>query len=224
MTNAHLKSAPTNWQVVRNWIFDQEGEHEYQRRQIYALTDWIYQDLHFAMRSVYEWPSDLSEGPTDLSNRHERDVMNVYMAMSRDGDTWDLTAVYEQQPIIERGGDGSFDKDLLLPTSPIVTCGDKHWLYYAGADERHGTPDVVFPRKHAIGLATLRLDGFVSLTADAEGTLVTKPFVLKGEMLEFNVAAGNGSICVEVLDANEKPMVGFAEQDAKLKEHVDALR
>ena len=116
--------------------------------------------------SVYEWPGDTSEGPTDLKKRHERDVMNYYLATSRDGDAWDLQWIYASQPIVRRGGAGAFDKDLITPASTIVTHNDRHWLYYGGANERHGTPKVVFPRKHAIGVATLRLDGFISLTTD----------------------------------------------------------
>lgn len=108
MTNADVKSKPANWKTIRNWEFNREGKAERRRRQVYALTDWIYHGVHVALISVYEWPGDLSEGGSDLRKRHERDVMNFYIATSRDGDKWDLRWVYASQPMIPRGLDGAF--------------------------------------------------------------------------------------------------------------------
>lgn len=222
MTNPNVKQDPTNWKVVRNWIFDRQGKDEHRRRQIYSVNDWIYHGVHFGLMSVYEWPGDTSEGPTDLSKRHQRDVMNYYLATSRNGDGWDLQWIYAGQPIVRRGGDGTFDKDLITPASSIVTYNDRHWLYYGGANERHGTPEVVFPRKHAIGVATLRLDGFISLTADDRPAILeTKPFQLAGNRLEINLDAHRGQLRVEVLDSNAAPIQGFTGKEAKT---IDDLR
>jgi hypothetical protein len=112
-----VKANPTGWKTVRNWSFDREGGEEYRRRQIYSVTDWIYEGVHFGLMSVYEWPGDTSEGSEDFQRRHERDVMNFYIATSRDGDSWDLAWIYKGRPLIERGGDGSFDKDIIVPAS-----------------------------------------------------------------------------------------------------------
>ncbi len=222
MTSPDVKKDPTNWKVVRNWIFDREGKDEHRRRQIYSVNDWINHGVHFGLMSVYEWPGDTSEGPTDLAKRHERDVMNYYLATSRDGDQWDLQWIYANQPIVPRGNDGAFDKDLITPASTIVTHGDRHWLYYGGANERHGTPEVVFPRKHAIGVATLRLDRFISLTADDRPAMIeTKPFTLTGDQLEINVDAQRGQMRVDVLDVNGDVIEGFEGQDARA---IDDLR
>ncbi len=225
MLNPGVKSNPTNWKLVRNWIFDREGKDEHQRRQIYALTDWIYHGVHFGLLTVYEWPGDVSEGPADLKKRHERDVMNYYIATSRDGDAWDLQWVYAGQPIVPRGGDGTFDKDLIIPASTIVTHNDRHWLYFGGANERHGTAEATFPRKQAIGVATLRLDGFISLAANNEPAVVeTKSFTLEGESLQVNVDAGEGEIRVDVLDAAGVPLDGYSGEDAATFRNIDELR
>lgn len=226
MTNPAPKTNPTNWSLVREWKFDKLGTAEAQRRQIYATTCWVYHGIYFALLSVYEFPSDVSEGQvTDTRKRHERDVMNVYVATSRDGDSWDLRWVYAEQPLIPRGADGAFDKDILLTASTIVTHDDKHWLYYAGANERHGTEQVRFDRKHAIGLATLRLDGFVGLSAgDNEGTVVTKPFKLEGSQLQVNVDADGGEVSVEVLDETGRPLAGFSGTDIVPRANLDELR
>lgn len=226
MINPAPKTHPANWSLVREWIFDRGGKGETQRRQIYATTCWIYHGVHFALLSVYEFPGDVSEGQaTDTHRRHERDVMNFYIATSRDGDSWDLHWVYAGQPMIPRGPDGAFDKDIVLPASTIVTHADKHWLYYAGANERHGNEQVRFDRKHAIGLATLRLDGFVSLSAGAlAGTVVTKPLKLDGGELLVNVDARGGEVSVEVLDDSGRPLPGFSGDAVVSTPNVDELR
>jgi hypothetical protein len=225
MVNPDVKANPTDWTTTSEWIFDREGEGETKRRQIYGLADWIYSGVHFGLLSVYEWPGDTSEGPTDLVKRHERNIMNCYLATSRDGSDWDLSWVYAGQPIIPRGGDGTFDKDMIHPSSSILTHDDRHWLYYSGGNERHGTKQVVHPRENMIGLASLRLDGFVGLHADdVEGTVVTKPFKLEGGGLRVNVDATEGKIRIDVLDASGNPLEGYSGSDATTFEKVDELR
>ena len=103
----------------------------------------------------------------------------------------------------------------------------RDWLYYGGANERHGTDKVRMPRKHAIGLATLRLDGFVFLKAGTkEGVLVTKPFRLDGNCLEMNVdaKANEGKFRVEVLDESGNAIPGYSGRDAPSFQNVDSLR
>ena len=104
MTNPNVVANPTEWQIVRQWHFNRQGEDEYLRRQIYSMTVWIHEGVYFGLMSVYEYPGDISEGrETDLWRHHERDVMNFYIATSRDCDDWDLTWVYAGQPIVPRG-------------------------------------------------------------------------------------------------------------------------
>jgi len=225
MVNPDVKADPTAWRIVRSWKFDREGPNEFKRRQIYALVDWIYQGVHFALMAVYEWPGDLSEGPVDYHQRHERNILNFYIATSRDGDSWDLSWVYAGKPIVPRGPDGSFDKDRVFPASAVVTHDDRHWLYYYGANERHGTEGFNPPREFVIGLATLRLDGFVYLQAEDEpGMVLTKPFKLEGRELELNLDAHRGRAIVEVLDRDGKPIPGFTKDQAKVIEAIDGLR
>ncbi|MEX2288365.1 MAG: hypothetical protein WD648_14815, partial [Planctomycetaceae bacterium] len=74
----------------------------------------------------------------------------------------------------------------------------------------HGGPKIKnVVRKHptAIGLATLRRDGFVSLTAGNEpGTLSTKPFNLPEGDLHLNVKGAKGQIVSTLCDADGKPL------------------
>ena len=111
-----------------------------------------------------------------------------------------------------------------MPASTIITHQGKHWIYYGGANERHGTPEVVFQRDHAIGLATLRRDGFVALRAGNQpGIVITKPFKLIGDRLSVNVDAGMGEIRVEVLDVHGQPIPGYTGNNAPRVSGVNDL-
>jgi hypothetical protein len=61
-------------------------------------------------------------------------------------------------------------------------------------------------------LASLRLDGFVSLETrnDAAGFVVTRSFELAGDSLQVNADAKNGQLLVEVLDRSGNPIDGFS--------------
>jgi hypothetical protein len=251
MVNSHLKADPTDWKLEHHWLLDGEEQlsqdrppidellkdprylervrKQALRRQIYVMTDWGYQDQHFGLMSLLEYPTDVSEGvESDHVTRHERSIENYYIANSRDSVSWNFHWIYAEQPFVPRGPASSWDKDMVFPTSQIITHKDKHWIYYGGNNERHGAAekDVWFVRQGSIGLAWLRLDGFVSLVAgQQEGSLITKPFKLEGRRLQLNVDAGdNGTIRVEILDAASQPIPGFSGDQAKSCRGVDELR
>lgn len=75
--------------------------------------------------------------------------------------------------------------------------------YYAGPDSR-------------VRRFTYRVDGFVSVRASAQGgRLVTRPLVFAGKKLVANFAtAAAGSVCVELQDADGKPIPHFTLADA----------
>ena len=62
----------------------------------------------------------------------------------------------------------------------------------------------------ALHLSTLRLDGFVSLDAEGEGTVVTERFALNGTDLYVNADAPHGELRAEILDAETmQPLPGL---------------
>jgi hypothetical protein len=61
-----------------------------------------------------------------------------------------------------------------------------------------------------VGLATLRRDGFVSINVGVDGgTMTTRAFVFLGDTLVLNADASQGSVSVEALDLDGKPIDGF---------------
>ena len=113
---------------------------------------------------------------------------------------------------------GEFRKDWdwgqIYPHHPPLVVGDEIRFYYTGITGRHWHTYHKDTRDSGIGLATLRLDGFVSVNAGEEkGTLTTKPLVFFGDTLVVNANAAGGSLTVEALDAEGKVIEGFGTAD-----------
>ena len=61
------------------------------------------------------------------------------------------------------------------------------------------------------GLATLRRDGFASMDADTKGgVLTTVPVIFKGKCPFVNIAARDGELCTELLDADGHVIAPFS--------------
>jgi len=112
---------------------------------------------------------------------------------------------------------GDFKKDWdwgqIYPHHPPLVIGDEIRFYYTGISGRHwntyhkDTPD------HAVGLATLRLDGFVSVETDEQGTLTTNSLLFLGDTLVVNANASGGAITVEALGADGKVIDRFSRSN-----------
>ena len=93
-------------------------------------------------------------------------------------------------------------------TQPIITDDEIHW-YYTGTEHTHGA--AMKDRHKAIGLAKWRIDGFVSLDADAEGGVIeTVLLQIPNGTLEINADASGGQVGVEVLTADGQVQQGFS--------------
>jgi hypothetical protein len=96
---------------------------------------------------------------------------------------------------------------MIRMSSSLVVLEDRILFFYGQTSAGHGAQMWA-----DIGMATLRLDGFVALVASGErtGRLLTKPFLLAGDRLYINAAAENsGSITVVLRDEAGAPVPGF---------------
>jgi len=221
-----LKKHPTAWKTVADNICVDDPRKEQNRwgkprLQFNGMTNWIYEGVYFGLMDVYTMDkSDFFDG-FDYETRHNDDYMDFYIGTSRDGLNFDKSWIYARKPLVPRGPAGAFDKDGIKPPAQIVTYKDEHWIYYGGMPERHYSRG----RDLKIGLAKLRLDGFICLEAkDTPGTVVTKAFMLEGDELETNVDAKDGWVQIELLDENSKGIPGFSGKAAKQYTGVDELR
>ena len=180
---------------------------------IYAGLLWIYHnDPH------WPWPKETIINDDKLSRNQQ--TVDTQLTFSRDGIQWERSA--NREPFLPLGTVGTWDDGCIYPTTPLVV-GDEIWIYYGGFNVRHTRESlsslgkiVEGKRKAAaVGLAKLRLDGFVSIDGGAkEGTLLTKPFTFSGDDLWLNLNAARGSVFVEVLDQELRPLPGFTKAQA----------
>ncbi len=156
--------------------------------------------------------------------RTHRLTMDSGFAYSRDGKRFLRPA--DRAPFLGRGAKGTWESACVYISRPIVH-QDRLWFYYQAMNWAHSVADFIEVGDKAggaVGLATLPLDGFVSLDAGPNpGTITTKPLVFKGSRLLVNLEAslkGSAgvddatSLEVEVLDGSGAPVAGFGREQA----------
>jgi hypothetical protein len=209
-----VKKHPTAWKTVIDKIRVEDPKKAKNRwgkprLQFNGMTMWVYEGLYFGLMDVYTMGQSHFFDGFDYKTRHDDDYMDFYIGVSRDGMNFDKSWIYARKPLVPRGKEGSFDKDGIKPPAQIVTYKDEHWIFYGGMDERHYSRG----RHLNIGLAKMRLDGFICMQAkDKPGTIVTKPFKLEGDKLEVNVDAKSGWVQIELLDKTGNTISGFSSK------------
>ncbi len=163
---------------------------------------------------------------THFDRRAHTQTQSLKLIASRDGDTWSRPTMgpAEVTSLVEPGEIGSWDRfQIMLTGAPPIPVGDKLYIYYRGTPRRHNKvvgefePRIDLDQRRdymAIGLATLRLDGFVSIAASYDGgAITTRPLELDGDTLVANATSDYGELRVEVLDESGKPVPHYTEQD-----------
>ena len=182
---------------------------------LYSFVPWRAGEMHVGILNVL----------------HQVDnVMEMYLLSSRDGVEW--SRFQEHRPFIPRGGEGAYDQfDVETPTGPLIV-GDELWFYYGGNSVHHDwwilgqsqgldAPEVHDPSLSANGhhlcLATMRLDGYVSLgTTVREGYVETKPLFSVAPGLVINGRCGpNGYIQAEVTDVWGNVWDGYSREECE---------
>ena len=170
-----------------------------QRTHFYVCRVLAYQNMYLGLLSVFRaWDEEgYFHGP-----------IFTELVTSRDGIHW-LREEGERPPILDCGPAPSWDHGM-LDVGSLLVVGDEMRLYYSGYDGVHD----YLPFHAAIGVATLRKDGFASLDGeDNPGTVTTKRLKgLRGK-LHLNCEAGAGLLQVEVLDADGRVLPGYKKME-----------
>lgn len=213
---------------------------EPQQTQFYQMAPMPYAGGYIGLVGAYHTESLKPAAP----DKPWTDRQDLQLVFSRNGITWSRVGGRGAIPHEQLSGtrdwgpevrDATFvpygrkDKDWdwgyvtpYFTPEPIVV-NDRIHFYYTAQNARHwwtytGDP----PKKDAnakephkgVGLATLRLDGFVSIDAGPEGgSMTTRPFVFLGDTLELNADATGGSIEIEALDAEGQSIAGFTRAE-----------
>jgi hypothetical protein len=174
--------------------------------QFYCMPTLLYEGIYIGM--VYHLANSGGGTPYNADNAGA-DTMQIQLATSRDTIHWERRF---RTPFIPVGPAGSFDCGMIFAAHPIVA-GDEIRIYYGGFNVLHSVPQP--NERAAIGLARVRLDGFVSVDGGPSGgSLVTKAFHFTGTQLEVNADASEGQVVIEILDEAERPIPGFSQGQA----------
>jgi hypothetical protein len=140
---------------------------------------------------------------------------DLCIGFSRDGFHWDRTSRDAFIPVSEREGDWNW-ANVQSAGGCCAIVGDRLHFYVSG---RQGIPGTDLPGKCSTGLATLRRDGFASVSDEwpsgvpreirgDRSSLVTRPLTFRGAHLFLNAEAA-GDIRVEILDAAGKAIAPY---------------
>jgi hypothetical protein len=168
-------------------------------------------------------PFRYGAGFLGLLEMYDPDIerLDTQLAYSPDGLHWQR--VRRREPVLPRGGEGGWDSHWVVPTlNPPLMADNRLIFFYTGGSTKHGSKK---RHRRAIGIASLRRDGWVSLEAGrTEGQVVTTVLPLSCPMqLEVNVSCPTGYCCAEVLYADGTPMEEYSSDPGRL-EAVDVIR
>ena len=117
------------------------------------------------------------------------------------------------------GPPGSWDGAWVsLAGNPIVLVGDRLYFWYSGKPQAHGTAGMA---EAAIGVLTLRKDGFVALRSGIRGgDLMTEPVEVTGPKLYLNALSYFGGVRIRVIEDVSVPS-GYSFEECNGLERGD---
>jgi hypothetical protein len=181
--------------------------------EIYLMPIMAYEGIYVGFPNLFN-PFGAVPAPRTNYTR----INQPELAMSRDLYNWDRVADREVFLSVLPWDGVTYDTSQMSICGAPIVRDDEIRIYYnsyrvAGYKDLYETHNrnkelfrldidpEVFNDTGAMSLATLRLDGFVSLDAEDVGVVLTKPFMIHGEDLYVNVDAKWGDIRVEIVDA-----------------------
>lgn len=184
------------------------------RAELYNLDAVAYESLMLGFFEIHRGPENDVCEKTGLPK-----ITELNFAYSRDGFHWHRPDRRAHIPAERRD---AWDRGYVQSIGNICCVrGDKLWFYYTGFQgdttkkSKQWLQNGMYDRG-ATGVAFLRRDGFASLNADAGGgELTTRPIRFSGSQLFVNVAAADGELVAEVLDASGKPIAPFLRENCK---------
>jgi hypothetical protein len=164
----------------------------------YGLSAFPYQTMYIGLLWIYR-----------IENGDER--VWPELVYSADGLKWGRVPA-PRKPVLPLGMDGTWDDGMIYTTNHPIIRDNRIYLYYGGFDGPHNANN----RSGGVGLATMRRDGFASLSAgETEISLTTVVFQEAFGSLRVNAAARDGAVRAELLDAKGEPIPGYGKDDSQ---------
>lgn len=182
--------------------------------QIYGMPVFAYQGIYIGQPWIYHsrWIKYGKYSKPEVMYEAQEGspcVVDVQFAWSHDLISWNRTP--KREPFISLGDKGQWDSMQIYTARAPVILGDKLYFYYGGFDKAHDDG----ASNAAIGLATLRLDGFCSMQAGSkEGWLISRREVFNTPQITINAKCGPyGYVAAEIVDRHNNPIPGFTKTD-----------
>lgn len=190
---------PAELILVPDKFDDRWIKQDQQHTDLYGVSAFPYESGYVGFLWIFRITDGGSEGP-----------MLVELVSSRDGITWHRQEG-DRPPILELGPAGTWDAGMIVtPNHPLVE-GDRIKLFYGGFGGTHGAGK---QQTAAVGLATLRKDGFASLDAGSTpGRVTTRLLAQARGGLRVNASLLSGWLKVEVLDREDRVLPGYGLDD-----------
>lgn len=183
--------------------------------QIYGMPAFPYQNLYIGLPWIYharwiKYGKYLSPESMYEAQAGSPLTIDVQLAWSWDLVNWNRTPT--RSPFIPLGAGGAFDSGMVFTARAPVIVNDKLYFYYGGFNRVHDDARGI---EGAIGLATLRLDGFCSMQAGKdEGWLISRREVFRTPRVHINAAtAQDGFVEAELLDRDNHVIPGFSRHE-----------
>lgn len=164
--------------------------------QLYNLDAVAYESLMVGLFTIWRGDKNIPEGRPKPNS--------VWLGFSRDGYHWDRPVRQPFLNVSETKGDWNWGNVQSVAGGFHVVGRNLHF-YYSGRAGLPGQRD----GGGAMGLATLRRDGFCSMDAGPQGgTLTTRPVKFNARFMFVNLKtnAPDGELRIEILHADGRPI------------------
>jgi len=181
-----------HWTRPRMTIYPDGLDHP--DSQIYGHQSFCYESMWLGFLRVMHMHAGWKQTTCELT-------------ASRDGRHWYRAGRREE--FIPLGPADAWDADYHDPCWDPIPVGDELRIYYRSVNRHPGDENPKLG--HAVGLATLRRDGFASLNAgETPGAVVTRPLAFAGTRLFVNAEVAEGGwVKAGVLSRGGEPVQGY---------------
>ncbi len=190
----------TQWEdEPRNILVPDELDNRESFNFFYGMTANYHAGIYWGFVQAFKWNTDI----------------HVELAWSRDGTRFDR--LLTRPRLIPLGPENAWDSGLIFAGPGWIEVGEEWWIYYTGWDGPHGRRENEERgrwRQGAIGLATVRKEGFISLRGPQHGgVVVTRKLLWPGGELRLNADARSGEVKVRVSDARRQVLPSLDYSD-----------
>lgn len=153
--------------------------------------------------------------PSDPGHGKMHGYQEAEFTYARQGHCWHRAA--QGTPFIPHGARGTWERGNLQCASAPVFLEDEIRYYYAGTTQLHCSSWELKRQKAGLGMASIRPDRFVALSADGKpAEFMTYTFTLPASDIYVNAkTAEDGWVKVELLDAGRAVLPGFSADQCR---------